>query len=224
MSTIGKLFRRSPFGSLQRHMEQVALCVAKMGESLEAFEQGRWGDLERLAGEVSQLEHQADQIKDDIRLHLRTKFYLAVDRNRLQQVLTLQDSLADVAEDVCVLLTYKQLEIPAGVRDKFQAFRNSNVEAFLLVECIIRELDELVQSGFGGAEAEKIRAMVHEVAVMEHTADTIQHDLLKALYANEAEMSYGSFYLWMRLTRELANLSNKSENLANGVQAMLELK
>ena len=44
MSTISKLLGRSPFGLLQRHMDQVAKCMAKMEESLEcsgASELGR---------------------------------------------------------------------------------------------------------------------------------------------------------------------------------------
>lgn len=74
MSTISKLFGRSPFGPIQQHMERVSSCVAKMGESLDAFDQGQWSEIERLADEVSHLEHQADQIKDDIRIQLRKKF------------------------------------------------------------------------------------------------------------------------------------------------------
>ena len=38
MSTIGKLLGRSPFNLLQRHMEQVAKCVDKMDELLDAFD------------------------------------------------------------------------------------------------------------------------------------------------------------------------------------------
>ena len=69
MSTIGKLLGKSPFGLLQRHMEQVSKCVVKMEESLSAFEQGNWDEIEPLADQVSRLEHQADQIKDETYLY-----------------------------------------------------------------------------------------------------------------------------------------------------------
>jgi len=224
MSTIGKLFGRSPFGLLQRHMEQVAKCVAKMGESLVAMEEGNWEKVDSLAVEVSTLEHQADQIKDDIRTHLPHRIFMPVDRNRVLEVLAIQDNLADIAEDVCVLLTYKQLAIPPRIVETFQKFRDLNIEAFLLVECIIRQLDELIEAGFGGPEAEKVRNMVHDVAYAEHQADVVQHELLKALYSSEDEFSYGAFHLWMRLITELASLSNQSENLANRIQSTLDLK
>lgn len=224
MSTIGRLFGRSPFSSLQRHMEQVARCVAKMGESLDAFERGEWEKLEPLAKEVSALEHDADLIKDDIRSRLRRKFFFNVDRNRLLDVLATQDALADVAEDVCVILTYKHLATPPEIRDTFQKFRDQNIEAFLLMECITRELDELVESGFGGSEAERVRKMVHDVAVAEHEVDLVQHELTKLCCTLPWNAGPVDFYLWMRLINELAEISNLSENLANRVEAMLELK
>ncbi len=74
MSTIGKLLGKSPFGLLQRHMEQVAKCVTKMETSLNAFEEGNWNEVVPLADQVSKLEHQADQIKDEIRSKLAVAF------------------------------------------------------------------------------------------------------------------------------------------------------
>jgi len=224
MSTIGRLFGRSPFGLLQRHMEQVAKCVAKLDESLDAVEQQQWDRLDALAEDVSRLEHQADQIKDDVRSRMRAQLFMPVDRNRVLEILSIQDNLADIAEDVCVLLTFRRLKIPANLAEEYREFRTMNIKAFQLVESIIRELDELVETGFGGAEAEKVRSMVHDVAFTEHRVDIVQRQLLKKLFTSEDELSYGDFHLWMRLTRELANLSNQSENLANRVQATMELK
>jgi len=224
MSTIGRLFGRSPFGLLQRHMEQVAKCVGKLDESLNAVEQQQWDRLDGLAEDVSRLEHQADQIKDDVRSRLRAQLFMPIDRNRVLDILSIQDNLADLSEDICVLLTFKPLKILDGLAETFREFRTMNIKAFHLVESIIRELDEPVETGFGGAEAEKVRNMVHDVAFAEHRVDVVQRQLLKALFTGDDELSYRDFHLWMRLTRELANLSNQSENLANRVQATLELK
>ena len=67
MSTIGKLFGRSPFSQIQQHMDQVNKCIDKMSEVITAAKEGKFEVIEELTYEVSKLEHQADQIKDDIR-------------------------------------------------------------------------------------------------------------------------------------------------------------
>ncbi len=156
MSTIGKLFGRSPFSQIQQHMDQVDKCIAKMGEALDAFQEERTEDLDLFAVEVSKLEHQADQIKDDIRNRLLRRFFMPIDRSDVLEILSLQDSLADTAEDACVVLTMKKLAFHDSFREEFIKFRELNIQAFEIANVIVHQLDELIESGFGGAEGERI--------------------------------------------------------------------
>ena len=223
-NALGKLFGWSPFRLLQQHMGEVATCVDKMCEALDAFERESWAEVESAAEEISRLEHVADKIKDEIRGNLTRRLFLPIDRGRVLEILALQDSLADCAEDVAVLLTIKRLKILPGIADQFREFRDVNIKAVNLVAKIIDQFDELVETGFGGASADRIRAMVHDVAYAEHEVDLIQRKLLKDLFVQETELSSGDLFLWMQLIRQLASLSNGSENLANRTMAILESK
>ena len=224
MSTIGKLFGRSPFGQIQQHMDQVSKCIHKMSEAIEVVKAGRFQELERFSVEVSQLEHQADQIKDDLRGRLLKRVFMPIDRAEVLEIISLQDSLADTAEDVCKVLTLKPLPMPDDLKQDFDQFIEFNLQAFTIVASVIKQLDELIESGFGGLEAERIRGLAKDVAFAEHQADVIQLQLLKKLYAHDADMSVGEFHLWMRLTRLLSRISNVSENLANRILKTLSLK
>jgi predicted phosphate transport protein (TIGR00153 family) len=224
MSTIGKLFGSSPFGPLQRHMEQVAKCVAKMSQALEAAEQGKWDQIEAMADKVSELEHQADQIKDDIRNQLMRRFFLPVHRGQVLEILALQDSLADTAEDVGVLLTIRKLVIPEDMVQDFAEFRSLNLAAVQLAVGIIEQLDELFETGFGGSEAERIRSLVKDVAFTEHQVDLLQRKLLRKVMSDEIGFKAQDLSMWIQMIRALAKLSNASENLADQVQMTLEVK
>ena len=224
MSTIGKLFGRSPFNLLQRHMDQAGRCVEKMGEALEAFETEEFDSLPAFATEVSRLEHEADQIRNDIRNHLLRRFFMPVDRGHVLRILSQQDSLADTAEDVCVLLTMKPIRIPDELRESFGKYRELAMKAVHLAGSIVDELDELVETGFGGAEAEKIRGLCRDVAYTEHEADVVAHEFVRGIYARDTEMTHGEFHLWMRLTRTLSDLPNTAENLADSIVMVLDLK
>ncbi len=224
MSTIGKLFGRSPFSQIQQHMSQVGKCIEKMCEALDALQEGRHEELDRFATEVSQLEHQADQIKTDVRNRLLRRFFMPIDRSDVLEILSLQDSIADTAEDVCVVLTMKRLPFPEDFREDFVQFRELNLKAFRIVAEIIDQLDELIESGFGGAEAERIRGLAHDAAFAEHQCDVVQIQLLKKIYALDESMSTGEFHLWMRMTRVFGRISNLAENLAARVLKTLSLK
>ena len=224
MSTIGKLFGRSPFSQIQLHMEQVTKCIDKMAEALDAAKTGQSESLDQLSSEVSKLEHQADQIKDDIRERLLKRFFMPIDRSEVLEILSLQDSLADTAEDVCKVLTLKRLPFPDDLRGDFDRFVGLNIEACQICGAIINQMDELIESGFGGVEAERIRGLAKDTAFAEHQADLVQMQLLKKIYAHDTDFSAGEFHLWMRVTRVLSRLANVSENLADRILKTLSLK
>ena len=224
MSTIGKLFGSSPFAQIQLHMKQVGRCIEKMTEALEALQRGEFEKLENLAAEVSHREHAADQIKQDIRNRLVKRFFMPVDRSDVLDIVSMQDGLADTAEDLCVVLTMKKVPILDECRDDFAELIQHNLEAFDVVSQIVLQLDELIESGFGGPEGEKIRSMAQDVAFAEHQADMVQASLLKKLYANDTRFTVGEFHLWMRITRILSRISNTSENLANRILKTLSIK
>lgn len=224
MSTIARLFGRSPFNLMQRHMDQVGKCVDKMNAALDAFEHGSFEDLPRLAEETSALEHEADQIRDDIRNHLLRRFFMPINRGQVLRILSQQDSLADICEDVCILLTMKRIQIPAGLEESFTRFREHTNKAVALAGTIIDEFDELAETGFGGPEAEKIRSLARDVAFEEHQADGAVHEFVRGIYARDDQLSVGDFHLWMRLTRTFSGLSNTAENLADSITMVLDTK
>ncbi len=105
-----------------------------------------------------------------------------------------------------------------------QAFLAKNLEAFDAVQKIVQELDNLLETSFGGAEAQHVVAMVHEVAKREHEADRLQHTLLKGLFSHEDKLTYGEFYLWTHVLRQISEISNLSERLANRIRTLLIVK
>ncbi len=224
MRTFAKLFGRSPFVPLQTHMDKAVECVNKAVEALGEMLAGRHDRLEELAQFVSRLEHEADRIKNDIRNHLPKGMFMPVDRENLLDILSNQDSIADKAENIAILLTFKRVTIPDAIRQDFSAFVEKNVEAVLAIRAVVQQLDELMESGFGGAEADRVKRMVDDVALKEHEADVIQRRLLKTMLAREQDYTYGEFFLWTRLIQQVADLSNLSEKLGNVIRMTLEIK
>lgn len=224
MLTILNLFGRSPFTPLRSHMEKVSQCVSKLVDLFEAIEKQEFKNVESLAAQISELEHEADLTKNDIRNHLPKTLFLAIDRSNLLEILAIQDSIADKAEDIAVLTTLKPLILPENLKPYFNPFLNKNLECFQGARAIVEELHELLESSFGGIEATKVKSMVDDVAFKEHEADILQRKLLKSLFASDQEMSYSSFHLWQKVFESIAAISNQSEKLAYRVRMNLDLK
>jgi predicted phosphate transport protein (TIGR00153 family) len=217
MSTIGKLFGRSPFSQIQQHMDQVNKCVDKMSESLEPVKDGNFEQLDGIADEVLHLEHQADQIKDDIREKLLKRFFMPIDRSEVLEIVSLQDSIADTAEDICKVLTIRKLPFPEDITDDYGAFVDLNRKACRTCVLIISMMAELIESVFRCTQTEHVRSLAKDSALTEHQADVVQMMLLKKICAHDEDFTVDEFHLWMRVTRNLSRLSNIAENLADRI-------
>ena len=224
MQTLARLFGRSPFKPLQAHMEKVVACVKEIAPLFKALEEHDYAAVSEIAKRLSRLEHEADLTKNDIRNNLPTTLFLPIARSSLLDILALQDSIADRAEDIGILLTLKELEMTKKLAPLFEKFVRMNLEACEGAHKIILEMDQLLESSFGGQEAQKVQQMVESVARMEHDVDVIQRELLKEFFEMGDQLSAPTFFLWMKVIQEVGSLSDESEKLANRVRMILEVK
>lgn len=224
LGTILNLFGRSPFAPLQSHMEKVSVCVHALKELFDALEQKDYQAIETISNKIADFEHQADLTRNDILNHMPKSLYLPIDRTHLIDILNTQDRIADKAEDIAVLITLKRIELQPHFQVEFKEFLLKNISTFDSALLIIKEMHELLESSFGGIEAEKVKIMVEEVAFKEHEVDLIQRQLLKKLFQSEDQMSYTTFHLWQKICEATASISNLSEALAFRIRLTLELK
>ena len=224
MRTLAKLFAKSPFAPLQKHMQDVNECVKKVKEIFEALEENDSKSVSRISIEISKLEALADTTKNELRNHLPGGLFMPVSKAALLEILSLQDDIADDCEDIGILLTLKDLTLKDIFKDDFKSFLNKNFETYELIKEIIDEFDNLLETSFTGREAEKVRSMVSNVALKEHETDLTQRKLLKNIFSNEDQFTHAEFQLWLLILREIRTLSNTSEKLAHRIRNLLDLE
>lgn len=224
MISIAKLFGKSPFAPLQTHMKKVTLCIEKLTTLIDALPKMDLDKIEKLSKELSELEHEADVTKNDIRNHLPKSIFLPMDRSHFLEILSVQDSIADKAEEIGILLSIRPLEMFQEFKSDFELLYKKNAEVFWSSKKIIEEIDELLESSFGGIEAEKVKEMVEQTAHKEHEAAQMHHKLKKQLFAKGNDFSSPSFYLWITVIEQVGCLSSLSEKLANRIRMILDLK
>ena len=157
MLTIARLFGKSPFAPLQTHMNKVANCIEKLTKAFEILPKKESEKIESLVSELSHLEHEADVTKNDIRNHLPRSLFLPITREHFLDILSIQDSIADKAEDIGILLALRPLELFTHFQGDIYTLFKKNCDVFWDAKRVIEEIDELLESSFGGMEAEKVR-------------------------------------------------------------------
>lgn len=223
MLNIVKLFSRSPFAPLQKHMDKVSDTVELLPPLFSALQSQGYARVDALADQISEEEHAADLIKNDIRNHLPKSLFLSIDRQSLLEMISLQDSIADHAEDIAVLVTLKRPKFPPFIKELFPPFIQKHLDVFVGTREVMRELDELMEASFGGPEAEKVHQLVRKVSLAEHEADLVQRPLLQALLQEDTGLHYTDLIVWQGILRAFSTLANISEKLANRMRMTLEI-
>ncbi len=223
MVTIAQLFGKSPFHHLQNHMHKVTHCMKMLEQLCKNLIENNFSLIEEQVPILSKLEHEADICKNDIRNHLPKSLYLPIDRSQFLDILSLQDSLADKAEEIGNLILLKPVKrFPQEMEPSFSLFVSKNMEAFWQTRDIIKELSDLMESSFGGQEAEKVKAMVEKTSYIEYESDCLRQQVMKHFFSIGEEFSYSSFYLWIRLIEEIGEISHIAEKLSHQIRQIID--
>ena len=220
-STFAKLFGRSPFKAMQTHIDAVAKCANEVPDLFEALIAGDQEKVAAVKELIFNYEQEADDIKNELRANLPRSMMLPVDRRDLLEVLDMQDSIADTAQDIAGLLVERHMEVPETLKEPLLALTRRCVDACDQAALIIGELDELVEMGFRGRESDKVSEMVNQLNQIESDTDDMGMELTRRLFAQEDHMKPVSVMFWYQLIQWIGDLADYSEKVGNRLRLLL---
>jgi predicted phosphate transport protein (TIGR00153 family) len=216
-----KLFGQSPIKPLQEHMRVVVRCAGEVPGLFEALCAGDDKKIQDIRDEIFTLENDADEIKNRLRSHLPKSMFMPVDRRDVLEILDLQDSIADTAQDIAGMLMVRRPTVLEPIRDPLLNLSQRCLDACNQMAKIMEELDELLETGFRGRESDKVVGMIDELNRIETETDQKAIDLLHELFAHEADLDPVSLMVWHRLIRWIGDLANYSEKVGNRLRLLL---
>lgn len=209
---LANIFGSSPVMPLENHVNIAYKATRKLGEFFDAAIAGDWDKAVGLRQEINALEHEADDLKKQIRQHLPKSLFMPVPREDLLELLLVQDRMANIAKDISGLVLGRKMVIPDKIRARFIEFVQRNIDAAKQARKSVRELDELFASGFRGAEAKLVESLVNELDAIETDTDDRQAELRWALF--EVEKNYDPIdvmflYKVIEMTGEIADMAER---------------
>ena len=219
--SIANLFGTSPVRPLQQHMAKVVECVSQLEPLFDAVLANDPAAVDRIQEHIVALEHHADDLKHDLRLHLPRSLFLPVERRDLLEVLTMQDNIANRAKDIAGLIRGRRMSFPAEVGPLLQEFVKRCIDACLQAEKTVNELDELVETGFRGAEVELVQNMINELDRIETDTDTIQVAVRTKVFAIERDLPPIDAMFLYRVIDWTGDIGDRAQRVGSRLQLML---
>jgi len=215
------LFGQSPFKALQRHMRVVLDCMREVPPLFEALAAGDQERVISLKDKIFELENDADTIKNELRSNLPKSLFMPVDRRDLLEVLQMQDSIADTAQDVAGLLVERPMGMPEFLKEPLMTLAERCVDACEHSGKIIEELDELLATGFRGREANRVEEMVEELNRIEEETDQLGLELTRRLFQHEDELKPVSVMMWYQLIQWVGDLADYAEKVGDRLRLLI---
>lgn len=211
-NVLANIFGSSPVKPLEKHVDIAYRCTRELNRFFSAVVQEDWKKAGQIRDKIAALEHEADDLKKKIRLHLPKSLFMPVPRQDLLELLLVQDKMANRTKDVSGLVLGRKMRIPSAIADDFLEFVSRNVDAAKQARKSVRELVDLFTSGFRGAEVLLVESLIEELDRIETDTDDRQANLRAALFAFEGELEPVDvmfLYQVIELTGEIADMAER---------------
>jgi len=224
MGVLGKFFAPSPFVHLQEHSKKVHECVELLRPLANALLSEDYEKIEELHNLMSKTEHEADQVKTELRDRISKMYFLSVGRLELSEFLAYQDDVADAAEDFAVVLLLRRTKIPKELQSDFMAFVEQVINVSEHLMGLTDKLSTLAEAAFTGEEAEDVLKAIEEIGEEEWKADRLERKFARKFYSMEDQLDPITIMFLDKYCERLSAIANTAEKTAKYLRLIIRKK
>jgi len=220
-SILADLFRRSPLEALHQHLEKVRECCNQLPLLVKAFGEQDPVKLRRKVEKISDLEHEADIIKNEIREHLPHRMFMPVNRSDILTFLKQEDAIADSVEDIARLMEMRKTSVPPELKNELMKLVDKVLETVTALITACSRIKALSQSSFSRAEEEKVSELIRVIDRKEFEADVIQQNCAKKMFEMEKKIDTISIMFLMRIVGELGSVADHAQDTGDRLRCII---
>lgn len=215
------IYTRNAIQALQEHMVKAHACAEALMPFLEAVLAQDWLRAESLHLHITNLEHQADTLKKDLRLNVSKSFFLPAPKAEILELITAQDLVANRAKDISGLILSRQMGFPPTLVIPMHNFIQRSIDTSAQAERAISELDELIETSFQERTIKSVEGLIHELDDIEQDTDEMQLKLRKQIFKLETELSAIEIIFLYKLIDKIGDLADRAQQVGERMQMML---
>jgi predicted phosphate transport protein (TIGR00153 family) len=224
MGILSKFFAPSPFTQLHEHSKKVHECVELLRPLASALVAEDYEKIEELHNVMSKTEHEADQIKTELRDRISKMYFLSVGRSELSRFLAYQDDVADAAEDFAVVLLLRKTKIPEDLTTDFMTFVERVIGVSEHLMNVAERLSTLAEAAFRGREAKKVLKAIEKIGEEEWQVDRLERRFARRFYGMEDKIDPITLVFLDKYCQTLSQVSNNAEKTAKYLRLIIRKK
>jgi len=202
------MFAKSPFSALQEHMDLGKQAAIALENFLGSASVSDWGKASQYRQEIIDLEHAADDIKNQIRTHLPKSLFMSVSREDLLDLVYTMDGIPNTAKDISGIMIGRQMEIPNQIAEQFSSFTKAAIKAAKQASAAIEKVDEVRRGGFSSNDTDLLQGLVAELEQLEHENDDLEAALRNDFFEIEKDFPAVDVMFLYDIFRRIGSLAD----------------
>ena len=194
----------------KEHVELVYESLNQLRILMEYYYKNDFEFINKKVDEISQLEHDADDIRRKMEIEFFKGAFLPFDREDRIILAENVDSVADIIQETAFGICLARINFPAGYQEDFSELMVSIYETVTALKKCIELLDEDLGEALTKA---------HEVERLEDAVDKIERKILKRLYISykNQEIDILTQIELKSTVLRLGNIADRAENASDRV-------
>ncbi len=218
---LSKIFGTSPVKPLQAHMAKADECAGRLPDFFRAVFAEDWDAATTVRGEISQLEHEADALKKELRLQMPKNLLMPVARADLLSVLRVQDEIANLSKDIAGVIIGRRMLFPQQLRESYFGLLQRSVDASKQAHKTVNELDELFEVGFSGKEVEIVQGFINTLDQIENDTDKREIEVRAVLFGLERNLNPVEVMFLYKVIDLTGDLADTCQRVGSRLQLLL---
>ena len=214
------MFGRSPFQPLLTHIVKTSECADQLLPFFEATLEGDWEAAAFHRESVTRLEHEADELKTELRLNLPNTMFLPVSRSDLLDLISVQDKIANKVRDITGIMLGRRMQVPEELAQPMRDYMQTAVACVAQARHALEELRDLLDSGFGRNASDVMQKLIRELDRLEHQADAQQVAIRRQLFGLEDRLPPVEVMFLYTIIDWVGQLSDRAERVGSRLQIM----
>lgn len=224
MGVLSRFFAPSPFIQLHEHSKKVHECVELLRPLASALLAEDYEKIEELHNVMSRTEHEADQIKTELRDRITKMYFLSVGRLELSEFLGYQDDVADAAEDFAVLLLLRKTKVPEELKSDFSEFVEQVIKVSEHLLNLAEKLSPVAEAAFEGDVTQEVLGAIEKIGEEEWQVDRLERRFARHFYSMEDKIDPITILFLDKYCKTLSRISNNAERTAKYLRLIIRKK
>lgn len=211
---------QSPLELLFKHASLCTEAAQIMKRSVSDYLDG--AAVDDKSAEIDSFEHDADQIKLQIREMYNKLKWTYFSRVDFFELLHNMDSIIDTTDDVLKMLTMNAVEnIPEDVKADIRILADLVAESVQHMYESVEKMKLVAESAFAPKEIENEDARVHIVESEETSSDSIGIQIGRKLFSKKNEMNAVDIMFLNNVVILLMHIEDKAKNVVEKVRMII---